>query len=143
MNASLQREIACAIIIDTSGRFLLQQRDDVAGILHPGKVTLFGGHREGSETFLECVVREIHEEISYFVPAERFEFLVRFTSADIDVDAGSLHAEFFVARDIPVERLTVTEGSLLIAEPHEIFKIAHKLTPSARFAMKAYGVSGL
>jgi hypothetical protein len=62
MNASPHREIACAIIIDTSGSFLLQQRDDVVGILHPGKVSLFGGHREGSETFLECVVREIHEE---------------------------------------------------------------------------------
>jgi hypothetical protein len=38
MNASRHREVACAIIIDTSGRFLLQQRDDVVGILHPGKV---------------------------------------------------------------------------------------------------------
>ena len=76
MNASRHREIACAIIIDTSGRFLLQQRDDVVSILHPGKVGLFGGHREGDETFLECVVREIYEEISYFVLAERFEYLV-------------------------------------------------------------------
>jgi hypothetical protein len=32
------REIACAIIIDTRGRFLLQQRDDVPGIIHLGKV---------------------------------------------------------------------------------------------------------
>ena len=70
MNASRHSEIACAILIDTSRRFLLQQRDDVAGILHPGKVSLFGGHREGDETFLQCAVREIHEEISYFVPAD-------------------------------------------------------------------------
>jgi hypothetical protein len=32
-NASRQREIACAIIIDTSGHFLLQQRDDIVGML--------------------------------------------------------------------------------------------------------------
>ena len=48
-----EREIACAILIDTSVRFLLQQRDDVVGILHPRKVSLFGGHREGDETFLQ------------------------------------------------------------------------------------------
>ncbi len=143
MRASLYREIACAIVIDASGRFLLQQRDDIAGIVHPGKVTLFGGHREGLETFLECVVREMHEEISYFVPAERFEHLASLAGGDIDVDGGLVRAEFFIARDIPVERLVVTEGSLLIMQPDKVFEIAQKLTPSARFAMKAYGVFGL
>ena len=142
MNASRHREIACAILIDTSGRFLLQQRDDVVGILHPGKVGLFGGHREGDETFLECVVREIHEEISYLVPAERFEYLASLAGVDIDAEGDSVHAEFFIVRDIPIEGLIVTEGSLLVTPPDEIIEIEHKLTPSARFAMKAYGVTG-
>ena len=81
--------MAAAIIIDTAGRFLLQQRDDIAGIIHPGKVSLFGGHREGDETYLECVVREIHEEISYFVPAGQFEHLASLDGTDLDVDASS------------------------------------------------------
>jgi hypothetical protein len=42
MNAPRHREIACAIIIDTCGRFLLQQRDDIPGIVSPGMVGLFG-----------------------------------------------------------------------------------------------------
>ena len=142
MNASRLREIACAILIDTSGQFLLQQRDDVAGILYPGKVALFGGHREGDETFLQCAVREVHEEISHFVPAERFEHLASFTGGDIEIEGGSVHAEFFVVRDIPSAGLIVTEGSLLVNQPNEIINIEHKLTPWARFAMKAYGVSG-
>ena len=75
MNAPRHREIACALIIDTCGRFLLQQRDDIPGIVCPGMVGLFGGHREGDETFLQCVVREVHEEISYFVAPERFDHL--------------------------------------------------------------------
>jgi 8-oxo-dGTP diphosphatase len=142
MNAPQHREIACAILIDTSGRFLLQQRDEVAGILHPGKVSLFGGHREGDETFLQCAVREIHEEISYFVAADRFEHLARLSGGDIDAEGGSVHAEFFIVRDIPIEGLIVTEGSLLVTQPDEIIEIEHKLTPAARFAMKAYGVPG-
>jgi 8-oxo-dGTP diphosphatase len=142
MNASRHREIACAIIIDTSGRFLLQQRDDIVGILHPGKVGLFGGHREADETFLDCVVREIHEEISYFVPAERFEYLASLMGGDIDTEGGYVREEVFIARGIPVKELVVTEGSLLVAEPVEIIDIGHKLTPSTRFVMKAFGVPG-
>jgi 8-oxo-dGTP diphosphatase len=142
MSGSRHREIACAIMTDTRGRFLLQRRDDIVGILHPGKVGLFGGHREGDETFLDCVVREIYEEISYFVAAERFEYLASLIGENIDVEGGSVREEVFVARDIPVDELVVTEGSLLVAEPADVLEIDQMLTPSTRFVMKAFGVPG-
>jgi 8-oxo-dGTP diphosphatase len=142
MNVLQYREITGAILIDTGGRFLLQQRDDINGIVHPGKVGLFGGHREGDETFLECVVREIHEEIGYFVPSERFEYLASLAGKDVDVEEGSLRAEFFIVRGIPVNDLIVTEGSLLVAYPDEVIEMDHRLTPSTRFAMKAFGAPG-
>jgi 8-oxo-dGTP diphosphatase len=138
IEASRHREIACSIIIDTSGRFLLQQRDEVAGIVYPGKVGLFGGHRERDETYLECVVREVHEELSYFVPAERFEYLASLDGSDIEVGGGTVRAEFFITRDIPTDALVVTEGSLLMINHDEIIEIEPKLTPSARFALKVY-----
>jgi 8-oxo-dGTP diphosphatase len=141
-NSLRHREIACAIIIDTCGRFLLQQRDDIVGIIHPGKVGLFGGHREGQETFLECVVREVHEEISYFVPAERFEYLASIAGMDPETEGGvSVRGDFFVTRDIPVDALVITEGSLLIVEPDDVVALDERLTPTARFAMKAYGAA--
>jgi 8-oxo-dGTP pyrophosphatase MutT (NUDIX family) len=62
-NQVRHRETTGAIIIDTLGRYLFQLRDNVVGITNPGKIGLFGGHREDNETFLECIVREIHEEI--------------------------------------------------------------------------------
>jgi len=68
-------EIAPTVIFDNLGRLLLQQRDDIPGILYPGAIGLFGGHREGEETFLACAVREMHEELSFYVPPERFDFL--------------------------------------------------------------------
>lgn len=134
------RETTGAILIDTLGRFLFQLRDNVVGIANPGKIGLFGGHREGDETFLECIVREIHEEIGYLVPAECFEHLGSFDGADIDVEGGTLRADLFVARDIPVDALAITEGSLLIVEPAEISKIDPKLGPTTRLALKAYTV---
>jgi 8-oxo-dGTP pyrophosphatase MutT (NUDIX family) len=57
------REIAIAIVYDTERRYLLQRRDNIPGIVHPGKLSLFGGHRESGETYKECVVRELQEEL--------------------------------------------------------------------------------
>jgi 8-oxo-dGTP diphosphatase len=66
--ASRHRDISFAILIDSQGHFLSQQRDDVPGIVAPGKIGLFGGHREGNETFLECVVRKVQEETGLALP---------------------------------------------------------------------------
>jgi hypothetical protein len=50
MEKQPQCEFACAILIDSQARLLLQQRDNIPGIMFPGKVGLFGGSREGNET---------------------------------------------------------------------------------------------
>jgi 8-oxo-dGTP diphosphatase len=136
------REYGCAILIDTLGRLLLQQRDDVPGILQPGKIGLFGGHREGDETYLQCVVREVYEEISYFLPPERFEHLASYEGSDIDVDGGTAHGEFFVARDVPTERLLITEGTLLVAAPAELVSLQSRLSPTGKAGIKAFLESG-
>jgi 8-oxo-dGTP diphosphatase len=93
------------------GRFLFQQRDHTPGVLHPGKVALFGGHREGDETYLECAVRELHEELSYLIPPERFMHLKTVAGSDLDVEGGTVQGGIVVIQDIPVEDLTITEGS--------------------------------
>ena len=138
MSNSRHRQVACAILIDTQNRFLLQRRDDVPGILQPGKVGLFGGHREDDETYLECVVREISEETGYFVAPDRFEHLASYDGVEFDAERGTVRAEFFIARGLIAEALNVTEGSLLIVEPARLSSVEHKLTPSARIGIKAF-----
>jgi 8-oxo-dGTP diphosphatase len=138
MNTFRHREIAGAIIIDTLGRLLLQQRDNIAGIVHPGKVGLFGGHREGDETYLECVAREVREELSFQIPAERFEHLARWEGPDLDVDGGTIRADFFITRDVPTDALFITEGTLLTIEVQDLIIIEHNLAPTARFAIRAF-----
>jgi 8-oxo-dGTP diphosphatase len=131
-------EFACAILVDASGRLLLQRRDDVPGIVYPGRVSLFGGHREAGETFLECVVREIHEETSYFFPPEHFEYLASWSHSNPEVPGAIYKEEFFVLNDVPAERLAITEGSLLICKESELESLKTKLTPSAFFALSSY-----
>lgn len=138
MSAPSHREFACAILVDKFGRLLLQRRDDIPGILSPGQIGMFGGHREGNETFLQCVVREIHEEISYYVPPERFSRLARHDGVDPDVENGTVRSEYFVTRDIPVDDLVITEGTLLIAERSELVSIEPQFTPALRFAINAF-----
>ena len=131
------RDVAGALIIDKRGRFLLQLRDNVPGILFPGKIGLFGGHREGNETFLECVVREVHEEISFFIPPERFEPLASYRGTD-PISGGTLWRELYLTTDVPVERLRITEGSLLIAEMADVPALTPRFAPSTHAAFRAF-----
>src|SRR5262245_3750230 len=138
MTMPQHREVAAALIIDNRGRFLLQQRDNVPGILFPGKIGLFGGHREGNESFLECVVREVHEEISFFIPPERFEHLASYRGTDPYISGATLWRELYLTTDVPVERLRITEGSLLIAELEDVPALAPRFAPSAQAAIRAF-----
>jgi len=138
MTLPQHREVAAALIIDNHGRFLLQQRDNVPGILFPGKIGLFGGHREGDETFLECVVREVHEELSFFIPPERFAHLASYRGVDPYIAGGTLWRELYVTRDVPVEPLRVTEGSLLIVEIEDVPALVPRFAPSAHDAIREF-----
>jgi 8-oxo-dGTP pyrophosphatase MutT (NUDIX family) len=110
----------------------------VPHIILPGKIALFGGHREGDETFLETVVREVHEETSYFVPPEPFKFLGSFTGADDEVEGGTTDRHYFLARDIPVDVLVITEGSLVIAKSEDLALLADEFTPVAKAALAIF-----
>ena len=94
------REIACAVLLDPQGRFLLQRRDNVPNILYPGRIGLFGGHREGEETFLECVVREVSEETGYLAPPERFEHLGSYIGPDLEVPDATVAGFYYVLRGV-------------------------------------------
>jgi 8-oxo-dGTP pyrophosphatase MutT (NUDIX family) len=50
------------------GRFLMQLRDDIPGIIYPGHWAFFGGHIEPGETPELGLLRELQEEIGYQPP---------------------------------------------------------------------------
>jgi 8-oxo-dGTP diphosphatase len=111
------------------------QRDDITGIFYPGKIGLFGGHREGDETFLDCAVRELHEELGYYTAPERFEFLASYEGPAIQGD--TLCVNFFVVRNVPADRLLVSEAKPLLVSSPELGAFEEKLTPTTRYALKA------
>lgn len=133
-----RRETAPTVVIDTHGRLLLQRRDNIPNILYPGMIGLFGGHREGDESFLECAVRELSEELSYQIPPSRFEYLGCRESADSRVQDSFVRAEFFLVKDVPFDQLTITEGTLVVHELSQLATIRDQLTPSAKFGLQLF-----
>ena len=71
---------------------MLQRRDNKPEIRHPGMIGLFGGHRESGETSLECVVREVREEIGCFIPPEKFEPLASYRGMSA---SGAYHVQIY------------------------------------------------
>ena len=54
-----------AILINSRGQVLLQQRDDNPAIRYPGHWSLFGGSIEDGESAATAVAREVKEEIDF------------------------------------------------------------------------------
>nr|WP_249799799.1 MULTISPECIES: NUDIX domain-containing protein [unclassified Bradyrhizobium] len=104
LGVSIQ-EYSSAILIDTFGRFLLQRRDTKAGVMYPGKISLFGGRQEAGESGLDCVVREIAEETSYSLGSERFCRLASLYAPGLNDIGGYVRAEIYVAVAVPANVL--------------------------------------
>lgn len=129
------REVSCAILIGTCGRLLLQQRDDVPHIIHPGMIGLFGGHRDPGEGALDCLLREIEEEIGVRIEPERAElFLDLFVK--VEQPPMVLDIAIYVIRGIPFERVVVTEGSPLITDVSGLAALYQRMTPTTAFTLR-------
>lgn len=131
------RTVSCAIIVGTCGRLLLQQRDDIPGIIHPGLIGLFGGHREPGEAPHECLQRELEEEIGQRFPRERLEPLLSLLATFGTPDA-SYDMSLFVVRNVALDNLRVMEGQPLIAERAALPSLYARMTPATAFAVRQF-----
>lgn len=134
------RTVSSIILVGTCGQLILQQRDNVPGILYPGLIGLFGGHREVEETALQCAQRELHEEIGQLLPLERFAPLLSF-EARFHGDFV-LHDDVFVARDVPSDALAVTEGRPLFVKLGELCALYGRMAPATSFAIRYFVTTG-
>ncbi|WP_404789078.1 NUDIX hydrolase [Altericista sp. CCNU0014] len=104
------KHVAIAILTQCD-RFLMQLRDPVPHIVHPGHWGMFGGHLDAGETPQEAIWRELAEEICYTPPA-----LTLFCE---DREVSVVRHVFYGELAVPIEALDLREGwdlGLLTAE---------------------------
>ena len=130
------REIAAAILIGADGLLFFQQRDDIPGLLYAGMVGLFGGHREGDESSLQCVRREVLEETGITLAPSQFAPLVAFSVAY--PAGGGVKGDFYVVRDFPIASAVVTEGTGLVIAPSDLPALLARMTPSTCYAARLF-----
>jgi 8-oxo-dGTP diphosphatase len=94
-------EIAVAML-ERQGQWLLQLRDDIPGIVHPGTWGLFGGHLDPGETPEQAVRRELVEEIGWQAVPLRHWFSHTDPQRVLHVFRGPL--------TVPLEELRLMEG---------------------------------
>lgn len=114
------------ILINDENAVLLQLRDNKPTIPYPNTWALPGGHRGHDETPLECIVREIQEEmglrlqeVSLFVAAERsygvehtYWARVRFHLEDIVLTEGQC-VQWFTYDEIKKMQLIYEDNAIL------------------------------
>jgi len=89
-------------IIRREKLFLLQLRDDVKTIAHPGHWGLFGGHVEPGESPATAMKREILEEINYLPPS--IGFFASFPTPKL------VRHVFLVSLTVDLDQLELREG---------------------------------
>ncbi len=104
--------VAMAIIYQ-QGKFLMQLRDDIPGILYPGVWGLFGGHLETEESPETGLKRELFEEINYSVDIPK--------KFDCYADIRIIRHIFYLPLLVELEALELNEGwDLDLVTPEDI-----------------------
>jgi 8-oxo-dGTP pyrophosphatase MutT (NUDIX family) len=129
---------AVCAIITVEDRYLLQLRDNIAGIFFPACWGCFGGGMEPGETPADALVRELKEELDLTVdPAE----LRYFTRSDFDLAFAGLPSIWRDTFDLRLEPsrlkgLRVLEGAAMkLFTADELLASAEPLTPYDSFAL--------
>lgn len=111
------RLVAIAIL-QYQDKFLMQLRDDIPTIVHPGVWTMFGGHLETDENPETGICRELHEEIGYR-PKKITLFRTYITNQVI-------HYVFYGQLDVGLELLELNEGcDMALLSPEQITQGTH------------------
>jgi 8-oxo-dGTP pyrophosphatase MutT (NUDIX family) len=128
---------AAAILRLDDGRYLLQHRDALPHIFFPDHWGLFGGALEESETEIEALRRELHEELALEFAPEAARY---FSRIDFDFNfcgLGKISRTFYEVT-LPTAKLSelkLSEGSAIGAFSAQILLAMPRITPYDAFAL--------
>ncbi len=118
MNAT--RHVACTLLIDLEGNYVLQQRDDKPDITDPGKIAVFGGAVEPDDlSFKRAAARELREETNLSFEIDDLVAFKLFKKTE--ADGSPTFVAYYALAGIDIRNLQIFEGAGYVkVNPNEL-----------------------
>ena len=127
-----ERSYAGALLVDTNGKIIAQQRDDKPGITNPGMVSLFGGTSHEGESPIETLRRELQEELELEISSNNL--LLQTIKHE---NGTNVACSIYVVTGVDAEKLKLHEGAgFAVGTPEDL--LTHPVTGVTQQAIEAF-----
>ena len=127
-----ERSYVGALLVDTNGKLIAQQRDDKPGITNPGMVSLFGGTSHEGESPIETLRRELQEELELEVNSNNL--LLQTVKHENETNVA---CSIYIVTGVDAEKLKLHEGAgFATGTPEEL--LSHHVTGVTQQAIEAF-----
>jgi len=124
-----------ALLISKNGRAILQVRDDKPGIANPGMHTIFGGLQEPGESTVECVLRELQEEVTLAFTEDDLELLGYFNKTE--ANGTKTLCTVFCVRNVDAAQIDLQEGQGIAELSPQEALASEKVSAVTKMAIQA------
>ncbi len=127
-----ERSYVGALLVDTNGKLITQQRDDKPGITNPGMVSLFGGTSHEGESPIETLRRELQEELELEVSSNNL--LLQTVKHE---NGTNVACSIYIITGVDAEKLKLHEGAgFAMGTPEEL--LSRPVTAVTQQAIEAF-----
>ena len=127
-----ERSYVGALLVDTNGKLIAQQRDDKPGITNPGMVSLFGGTSHEGELPIETLRRELQEELELEVSSNNL--LLQTVKHE---NGTNVACSIYIVTGVDAEKLELHEGAgFAMGTPEEL--LSRPVTAVTQQAIEAF-----
>ena len=127
-----ERSYVGALLVDTNGKLIVQQRDDKPGITNPGMVSLFGGTSHEGESPIETLRRELQEELELEVNSNNL--LLQTVKHE---NGTNVACSIYIVTGVDAEKLKLHEGAgFATGTPEEL--LSRPVTGVTQQAIEAF-----
>ena len=127
-----ERSYVGALLVDTNGKLIAQQREDKPGITNPGMVSLFGGTSHEGESPIETLRRELQEELELEVNSRNL--LLQTVKCE---NGTNVACSIYIVTGVDAEKLKLHEGAgFATGTPEEL--LSRPVTSVTQQAIEAF-----
>ena len=127
-----ERSYVGALLVDTNGKLIAQQRDDKPGITNPGMVSLFGGTSHEGESPVETLRRELQEELELEINSNNL--LLQTVKHE---NGTNVACSIYIVTGVDAEKLKIHEGAgFAVGTPEDL--LSRPVTGVTQQAIEAF-----